>query len=661
MREMPRQRARRVEGLGPRPRDAGRRRRSRCSATSPTRSSPTPARRRRSSRRDGKFFVNTDGPDGKLADYEIKYAFGVRPLQQYLIELPGGRMQALGIAWDSRPKAQGGQRWFHLYPGQNIKAGDPLHWTGIEQNWNFQCAECHSTNLRKNFDADDRHVRDDVVGAQRLLRGVPRARLEPRRLGEARRATGEALAAGKGLALALDERKGVALDAGRGDRQRAAQRAAHVGPRDRDVRALPRPRQPHLRRLRARQAAAGHAPARAARRRPLLERRPDARRGLQLGLVRAEQDARAGRHVLGLPRAALAEAARARQRACARSATCRRSSTPRSTRTTRRARRAPPARRATCRRRRTWWSTRGTTTRCAFRGPTSPSSSARRTRATTATRSRPRNGRPTRSPKWTGKAPASYQNFAEALRAGSVGAPGARGALLGADRRQGAAGDRARQRDRRGSAAWLTPVTVDAVARELNDPDPLVRLAAVEALANADARDAAALSAAHARRSGARGAHRGGARARRRRRSRCCRRASARRSRSALAEYVAAQTYNADRPEGRIEPRQPLRAARRRGRAPSPSTARRSRSIRRSCRPTRISPTCTARAAPDGEADAVLREGLARNPRAAVLHHALGLALVRQKRHAEGLKALAHGREARARRTPASRTSTRWR
>ena len=28
-------------------------------------------------KRDGKFFVNTDGPDGKLADYEIKYTFGV--------------------------------------------------------------------------------------------------------------------------------------------------------------------------------------------------------------------------------------------------------------------------------------------------------------------------------------------------------------------------------------------------------------------------------------------------------------------------------------------------------------------------------------------------------------------------------------------------------
>src|SRR5438270_3087283 len=33
-------------------------------------------------RRDGKFMVNTEGPDGKYHDYEIKYTFGVRPLQQ---------------------------------------------------------------------------------------------------------------------------------------------------------------------------------------------------------------------------------------------------------------------------------------------------------------------------------------------------------------------------------------------------------------------------------------------------------------------------------------------------------------------------------------------------------------------------------------------------
>ena len=59
-------------------------------------------------KRDGKFMVRTDGADGRLADFEIKYTFGVWPLQQYLIEFPGGRYQTLGIAWDSRTKSEGG-------------------------------------------------------------------------------------------------------------------------------------------------------------------------------------------------------------------------------------------------------------------------------------------------------------------------------------------------------------------------------------------------------------------------------------------------------------------------------------------------------------------------------------------------------------------------
>lgn len=108
-------------------------------------------------KRDGKFFVNSDGRDGKLANYEIKYTFGVAPLQQYLIEFPDGRLQALSIAWDSRPKEEGGQRWFHLYPKERITHDDELHWTRPAQNWNFMCADCHSTGLRKNYDpATDR-------------------------------------------------------------------------------------------------------------------------------------------------------------------------------------------------------------------------------------------------------------------------------------------------------------------------------------------------------------------------------------------------------------------------------------------------------------------------------------------------------------------------
>ena len=103
--------------------------------------------------KDGRFFVTTDGPDGKLHDYEIAYTFGVEPLQQYLIEFPKGRLQALSIAWDTRPKQAGGQRWFHLYPHERITYTDPLHWTGMYQNWNYMCAECHSTDLQRGYDA----------------------------------------------------------------------------------------------------------------------------------------------------------------------------------------------------------------------------------------------------------------------------------------------------------------------------------------------------------------------------------------------------------------------------------------------------------------------------------------------------------------------------
>jgi len=103
--------------------------------------------------KDGQYFVRTDGPDGKLQDYPIRYTFGWYPLQQYLIEFPRGHIQSLGLAWDSRPVEQDGQRWFHLYPNEEgMDHTNPLHWTGREQTWNYQCAECHSTNLQKNYD-----------------------------------------------------------------------------------------------------------------------------------------------------------------------------------------------------------------------------------------------------------------------------------------------------------------------------------------------------------------------------------------------------------------------------------------------------------------------------------------------------------------------------
>ncbi len=99
-------------------------------------------------RRNGGFFVFTEGPGGEMGEFEVAYTFGHDPLQQYLVPFPGGRLQCLPLAWDS---VRG--EWFHLYPDTDIPPDDWLHWTRNAQNWNGMCAECHSTNLVKGYDA----------------------------------------------------------------------------------------------------------------------------------------------------------------------------------------------------------------------------------------------------------------------------------------------------------------------------------------------------------------------------------------------------------------------------------------------------------------------------------------------------------------------------
>lgn len=101
--------------------------------------------------RDGRYYVETDGADGKSATFAIKYAVGVTPLQQYLVELDRGRLQALDIAWDTRAK-----RWFHLHPDEDVSAANGLHWTGVYKNWQARCAVCHQTDFHKNYDAKTR-------------------------------------------------------------------------------------------------------------------------------------------------------------------------------------------------------------------------------------------------------------------------------------------------------------------------------------------------------------------------------------------------------------------------------------------------------------------------------------------------------------------------
>lgn len=156
-------------------------------------------------KRDGRFFVKTDGPDGKLAEYPVPYTFGVEPLQQYLVQLPGGRLQALSIAWDVDKK-----RWFHLYPKERLTSADELHWTRPAQNWNYMCADCHSTGLRKSYDPGtgrfDTRWAEISVGCE-ACHGPGKAHLawaNARGAGKASNEDGS-----EGLAAALDERHGV--------------------------------------------------------------------------------------------------------------------------------------------------------------------------------------------------------------------------------------------------------------------------------------------------------------------------------------------------------------------------------------------------------------------------------------------------------------------
>ena len=178
-------------------------------------------------RRDGGYFVNTDGPDGKLADYVIKYSFGITPLQQYLIEFPDGRLQALSISWDSRPAEQGGQRWFHLYEGQKITHTDPLHWTKPSQNWNFMCAECHSTDLRRNYDvATDRFTTQwsDINVACEACHGPASNHLAWAKATDRQREADQTL----GLVARFESRAAWNMDPATGNARRATPRKAQT-------------------------------------------------------------------------------------------------------------------------------------------------------------------------------------------------------------------------------------------------------------------------------------------------------------------------------------------------------------------------------------------------------------------------------------------------
>lgn len=103
--------------------------------------------------KEDKFFIEME-ENGDVTEYQVDYTFGHYPLQQYLIEIKPGAFQVFPFAWDSRSKSKGGQRWYPIYEEQDVKENDRLHWKQPLQNWNGMCADCHSSNLKREYNVE---------------------------------------------------------------------------------------------------------------------------------------------------------------------------------------------------------------------------------------------------------------------------------------------------------------------------------------------------------------------------------------------------------------------------------------------------------------------------------------------------------------------------
>ena len=472
-------------------------------------------------RKDGKFLVETDGPDGKLATFEVKYTFGIDPLQQYLVEFPDGRLQALSLAWDSRPKDQGGQRWFHLYPNEEIKHDDVLHWTKLNQNWNFMCAECHSTGVRKNYDAaNDRFATSFAeisVGCEAChgqgSRHVDWAHARGRAGGRSARAKTRKWDCSCGSTSGAASPGPIDAE----DRQCRAQLHAGVAAQGgRDLRAVPRAPRRVLRGLGPR---ARRCPT------PMSSRRSPAGSIMPTGRcsTRSTITARSSRARCSRPASPAAIAtsrtapsfARPGDGVCLQCHSAGQICGRRRTTITKAQARRRPARRVTCRRAPTWWSIGGTTTACGFRGRTCRRSSARPMPATIATPTSRRNGRHRAIERWHGPNRKGFQNYAEAFRAAWTGERGRAGAACRGGGQSRHAPAIARATALTELAPYASPSNIRLARPALSDPDPMVRIGALDMLEGVPPRPALAAGFAAAVRSRPRRAHQGGVAARR--------------------------------------------------------------------------------------------------------------------------------------------------
>ncbi len=96
----------------------------------------------------GAFKISVTENGGKAEEFIAKFAIGVEPLIQYVVEGERGAMQVVPIAYDTAK-----DELFDVFEGETRNRGDWGHWLSKGMNWNSNCAYCHMTGFKKNYDS----------------------------------------------------------------------------------------------------------------------------------------------------------------------------------------------------------------------------------------------------------------------------------------------------------------------------------------------------------------------------------------------------------------------------------------------------------------------------------------------------------------------------
>jgi hypothetical protein len=98
------------------------------------------------SKKDGKYYVNTIGPDWESHDYEVKYVIGVNREQNYVTEFANGALHVLPVEWEIEDVKWEDNRGLEKhYPGNG------KYWSDAGRAWQFTCGSCHVTGMKLNY------------------------------------------------------------------------------------------------------------------------------------------------------------------------------------------------------------------------------------------------------------------------------------------------------------------------------------------------------------------------------------------------------------------------------------------------------------------------------------------------------------------------------